>query len=45
MMDLQRSGIDMPQVAQQLLDEGIQKFVESLSTILQTITARAVLPR
>jgi transaldolase len=42
MRDLQRAGIDVPQVTRQLLDDGIAKFVESLNDILQTIGTRAV---
>lgn len=42
MSDLQRVGIDVSQVTRQLLDEGIQQFVESFNTILQTIATRAM---
>jgi transaldolase len=42
MRDLQRAGIDVPQVTRQLLDEGIVKFVDSLQDILQTIGMRAI---
>ena len=42
MRDLQRAGIDVPQVTRQLLDDGIAKFVESLSDILQTIGTKAM---
>jgi transaldolase len=42
MSDLQRAGIDMSQVTRQLLDEGIQKFIEAFNAILQTIAARAM---
>jgi transaldolase len=42
MRDLQRVGIDVPQVTRQLLDEGIVKFVDSLKDILQTIGMRAI---
>ncbi len=42
MRDLQRAGIDVPQVTRQLLDDGIAKFVESLNDILQTIGTKAI---
>lgn len=42
MRDLQRAGVDVPQVTRQLLDEGIGKFVDSLNDILQTIGTRAM---
>lgn len=42
MRDLQRAGIDVPQVTRQLLDEGIGKFIDSLNDILQTIGTRAM---
>ena len=42
MRDLQRVGIDVPQVTRQLLDDGIGKFVDSLNDILQTIGTRAM---
>jgi transaldolase len=42
MRDLQRVGIDVPQVTRQLLDDGIAKFVDSLNDILQTIATRAM---
>lgn len=42
MRDLQRAGIDVPQVTRQLLDEGIGKFVDSLNDILQTIGTKAM---
>lgn len=42
MRDLQRAGIDVPQVTRQLLDDGIAKFVDSLNDILQTIGAKAI---
>ena len=41
MDDLQTAGIDMSQVTNQLLDEGIEKFIESLDEILKTIESRA----
>jgi transaldolase len=42
MRDLQRAGIDVPQVTRQLLDDGIGKFVDSLNDILQTIGTKAM---
>ena len=42
MRDLQRAGIDVPQVTRQLLDDGVAKFVDSLNDILQTIGAKAI---
>jgi|SoiMethySBSTD1v2_1073268.scaffolds.fasta_scaffold01409_4 transaldolase len=42
MRDLQRAGIDVPQVTRQLLDDGIAKFVDSLNDTLQTIGTRAM---
>ena len=45
MVDLQTAGIDMPQVARQLLDEGIEKFIESLNEILRTIATRSMTSR
>lgn len=42
MRDLQRAGLDVPQVTRELLEEGIVKFIESLNDILQTIGTRAV---
>ena len=42
MRDLQRAGIDVPQVTRQLLADGIAKFVDSLNDILQTIGTRAM---
>jgi transaldolase len=42
MRDLQRAGIDVPQVTRRLLDDGIAKFVDSLNDILQTIGTRAL---
>jgi transaldolase len=42
MRDLQRAGIDVPQVTRQLLDDGIRKFVDSLNDILETIGTRAI---
>jgi transaldolase len=42
MRDLQRVGIDVPQVTRQLLDDGIRKFVDSLNDILETIGTRAI---
>jgi len=41
MSDLQMAGIDMSQVTRQLLDEGIEKFIESLNEILKTIATRS----
>lgn len=43
--DLEAAGIDLPQVTRRLLDEGIEKFVESFNDILQTIAARAMASR
>ena len=37
MRELAMLGIDLPQVTRQLLDEGIEKFVESYDDILRTI--------
>ncbi len=45
MGDLQAAGIELPQVARQLLDEGIEKFIESLNDILKTIATRAMTSR
>jgi transaldolase/transaldolase/glucose-6-phosphate isomerase len=41
MRDLQAVGIDLPRIAQRLLDQGIEKFVESLDDILQLIETKA----
>jgi transaldolase len=45
MTALQAAGIDMPQVTQRLLDEGIEKFIESFNDILRTIETRAMASR
>jgi transaldolase len=45
MVDLEAFGIDMPQVARQLLEEGIQKFIESFGEILKTIEMRTLISR
>lgn len=42
MQDLQAIGIDMSEVGRQLLDQGIQKFVESYNSILQMIANKAI---
>ena len=42
MRDLQRAGIDVPQVTRELLVDGIGKFVDSLNDILQTIGMKAI---
>lgn len=42
MRELQVVGIDMSEVTRQLLDEGIQKFVESYSAILRMIATKAM---
>jgi transaldolase len=42
---LRTIGIDVSQVARQLLDEGIEKFVESFDDVLQTIAAKATTAR
>lgn len=42
MSDLQAVGIDLQQVTRQLLDEGIQKFVQAFNDILQTIATRTM---
>mgnify|MGYP001048270884 FL=1 len=42
MRDLQAIGIDMQEVTRQLLDEGIQKFVDSYNEILQLIAAKTI---
>ena len=39
--DLATVGIDLSQVTRQLLDEGIEKFVESYDDVLHTITAKS----
>lgn len=41
MRDLATAGIDLSRVTQRLLDEGIEKFVESFDDILQTIAAKS----
>lgn len=41
MRDLQAVGIDLARITQRLLDQGIEKFVESLDDILQTIETKA----
>jgi len=45
MRDLRRAGIDVPQVMRELLDEGIDKFIESFNDILQTIETRVITSR
>ena len=40
MRNLAAAGIDLSQVTRRLLDEGIEKFVESFDDILQTIAAK-----
>lgn len=40
--DLQAVGIDMTEVTRRLLDEGIQKFVESYNAILEMIATKAI---
>src|SRR5688572_21406120 len=42
MRDLQRAGIDVPQVTRELLDDGIAQFVGSMNDILQTIGTKAI---
>ncbi len=42
MGDLQAAGIDMRQVTRQLLDEGIEKFIEALDEIMKTIAAKTM---
>ena len=42
MRDLQTAGIDMAEVTEQLLDEGIEKFIQSFDDILQTIGERVM---
>jgi transaldolase len=44
MGDLQAAGIDMPQVTRQLLDEGIEKFIDSLDEILKMIATKTRTP-
>lgn len=44
MRDLAAAGIDLSQVTRRLLDEGIEKFVESFDDILQTIAAKSAGP-
>ena len=41
LMDLATVGIDFSRVNRRLLDEGIEKFVESFDDILQTIAAKS----
>jgi transaldolase/glucose-6-phosphate isomerase len=41
MTDLATAGIDLAQVTRGLLDDGIEKFVESFDDILQTIAAKS----
>jgi transaldolase len=41
MTDLAATGIDLSQVTRRLLDDGIEKFVESFDDILQTIAAKS----
>ncbi len=41
MKELAAVGIDLAQVTERLLDEGIRKFVESFDDILQTIAAKS----
>jgi transaldolase len=43
MRDLRAAGIDVPQITRLLLDEGIEKFIESFNDILQTIASRAMI--
>jgi transaldolase len=42
--DLAAAGIDLSQVTRRLLDEGIEKFVESFDDVLQTIAAKSAGP-
>jgi transaldolase len=42
MKDLATVGIDLSRVTRRLLDEGIEKFIESYDDILQTIAAKSV---
>ena len=42
MRDLRALGIDMSEVTRQLLDEGVQKFVESHNAILQMIAKKVI---
>ncbi|HET7607204.1 MAG TPA: transaldolase family protein, partial [Gammaproteobacteria bacterium] len=42
--DLAAAGIDLSQVTHRLLEEGIEKFVESFDDILQTIAAKSAGP-
>lgn len=39
--DLATVGVDLSRVTRQLLDEGIEKFVESFDDVLHTITAKS----
>src|SRR5690606_6408643 len=39
--DLAKVGVDISQVTDRLLDEGIEKFVEAYDDIVQTIAAKA----
>jgi transketolase len=41
MSELATLGIDLSQVSRRLLDEGIEKFVESFNDVLRTITVKA----
>jgi transaldolase len=41
MGDLKKTGIDLPRVTEQLLDEGIEKFNKAFDEILQTIADKA----
>jgi transaldolase len=41
MRELATAGIDLSQVTRRLLDEGIEKFVESFDDILQTVAAKS----
>jgi transaldolase len=45
MSDLAALGIDLAQVTRRLLDEGIEKFLESFDDVLQTIAAKALAAR
>ncbi len=42
MRDLRRAGIDVPLVTRELLDEGIDKFIESFDDTLQTIGTKVL---
>ena len=41
MKDVEQTGIDLGEATRRLLDEGIEKFVESFDDILETITAKS----